>query len=108
MKVISIIIASLFLLNFNAANAQVSINTRVANTGFKDAASYGFSPDATGVNNVKALQAALDEGGTIVVSKPGVYKVSGTAYVGDNTSLDFGAGVIIQKSGETGVLLMCC
>ena len=70
--------------------------------GFADASSYGFLPTETGVNNTKALQAAFDRGGTIVVSKPGVYKVSGTAYIGDNTSLSCGAGVVIQKSNENG------
>jgi hypothetical protein len=70
--------------------------------GFTDAASFGFSPTATGVDNIKALQVALDKGGTIVVSKPGTYKVSGTAYIGDNTSLVFGAGVVLEKSNENG------
>ena len=69
---------------------------------FIDAADYGFSPEASGVDNVKALQAAVDHGGTITVSKPGVYKVSGTTYIGDNTSLVFGNGVVIKKSAENG------
>jgi len=70
--------------------------------GFADASSFGFSPSETGVNNVKALQTALDKEGTIVVSKPGTYKVSGTAFIGNNTSLIFGNGVVIQKSAEKG------
>jgi len=69
---------------------------------FADAASFGFLPNESGVNNVKSLQTALDQGGTIVVSKQGTYKVSGTAYIGDNTSLIFGNGVVIEKSAENG------
>jgi hypothetical protein len=71
-------------------------------TGFANAADFGFLPSETGVANIKALQAGFDKGGTIEVTKPGVYNVSGTAYIGDNTSLIFGAGVVIQKSDEAG------
>lgn len=81
---------ALLLAQANAAN------------GFVDGAAFGFMPDQSGVNNIKALQKAFDQGGTIIVSKPGVYKVSGTAYIGDNTSLIFGAGVVIEKSAEAG------
>lgn len=96
-----------FLLFFvaDSVTAQTTdstpLNPAVAN-GFKDASQYGFSPEATGVENVKALQAAFDRQGTILVSKPGIYKVAGTAYIGDNTSLICGAGVIFQKSAEVG------
>lgn len=84
--------------------AQKEASWAVTSTqyGFTDAASFGFSPNETGVNNVKALQAALDKEGTIIISKPGTYKVSGTAFIGNNTSLIFGNGVIIQKSAENG------
>lgn len=71
-------------------------------SGFTDASSFGFSPNESGFNNSKALQAAFDKGGTIIISKAGTYKVSGTAYIGDNTSLVCGAGVVIEKSNENG------
>lgn len=71
-------------------------------SNFTDAADFGFSPAATGVNNVKALQAAVDKGGTITVSKAGTYKIAGTVYIGDNTSLVFGNNVVLEKSGEAG------
>lgn len=71
--------------------------------GFTDAAEFGFSPDATGIENVKALQKALDQTGTIIVSQPGVYKVAGTTYIGSNTSIEFGKGVILQKVNEKGL-----
>lgn len=70
--------------------------------GFTDAAEFGFSPDATGIENVRSLQAALDQGGNIIVSKPGTYKVAGTSYIGSNTSIEFGKGVILRKVDEEG------
>ena len=71
--------------------------------GFTDAAEFGFSPDATGIENVKALQKAVDQTGTIIVSQPGVYKVAGTTYIGSNTTVEFGKGVILQKVNEKGL-----
>lgn len=68
-----------------------------------DAASCGFSPDGSGVENVKALQAALDKGGTVTIFKPGTYKIAGTAFIGSNTSLICSPGVIFQKVNERGV-----
>jgi hypothetical protein len=70
--------------------------------GFTDAGASGFSPDATGVANMKALQQAVDRNGTIVVSRPGTYKLAGTIFVGSNTSLLFGNNVFIQKVVEQG------
>ena len=72
------------------------------NPGFTNAADFGFSPNATGIENVKALQKSVDQGGTIIVSQPGTYKVAGTTYVGSNTTLEFGNGVILKKVDETG------
>lgn len=45
-----------------------------------DAASFGFSVNASGLKNRDALQKAVDKGGTIVVSRPGVYRIAGTVY----------------------------
>ena len=70
--------------------------------GFTDAGSFGFSPEATGVENTKALQQALDRTGTIVVSLPGIYKIAGTVYIGSNTSVVFGNGVYLKKVNEVG------
>ena len=71
--------------------------------GFTDASDYGFSPKASGVENVKALQTTLNQGGNIIVSEPGIYKVAGTSYIGSNTSIEFGKGVILQKVNEEGL-----
>ena len=71
-------------------------------SGFTNAANFGFSPSATGLQNMQALQKAVDQGGTIQVSTPGTYKLAGTVYIGSNTSLQFGNGVFIKKVNEQG------
>lgn len=70
--------------------------------GFRDAATYGFSPGANGLGNAAALQAALDCGGTILVSRPGIYRVAATVLIGSHTTLVFGNGVILRKVDEEG------
>ncbi len=86
----------------NGSNSLKSKHDVQVQNGFVNAEDYGFSPDATGVENVRALQEAVDQTGTIVISRPGTYKVAGTTYVGSNTTLDFGNGVILQKVDEIG------
>ena len=71
-------------------------------TGFVNAAHSGFSPEASGIENAKALQRAVDQTGTITVSKPGTYKMAGTVYIGSNTSLVFGNNVVLKKVDEKG------
>ncbi len=61
-----------------------------------------FSPDASGIANARALQHAVDQGGTIRITRPGVYRLAATIYLGSHTSLCFGPGVIIQKTDEAG------
>ncbi len=74
----------------------------VAKTAFVDAGDYGFSPDATGLENASSLQKAVDQGGTILISQPGTYKMAGTVYVGSHTSLIFGNGIFLKKVDEKG------
>lgn len=71
-------------------------------TGFVNAADFGFSPVATGLENLKALQSAVDQTGTIVVCKPGTYNMAGTVYIGSNTSLIFGNNIFLKKVNEQG------
>ena len=73
-----------------------------AASDFTDAATFGFLPGASGMANTKALQKAVEQGGTIVVSKPGTYKLAGTVYVGSNTTLQFGNNVFLKKVDEAG------
>jgi len=70
--------------------------------GFTDAGTFGFSPAASGSENTRALQRAVDLGGTIVVRRPGAYPVAGTVYLGSHTSLVFGNGVFLKKTVENG------
>ena len=70
--------------------------------GFTDAAAFGFSPVASGLENTRALQRAVDQGGTVVVSRPGTYAVAGTVYLGSHTSLIFGNNVFLKKVVEDG------
>jgi hypothetical protein len=65
-----------------------------------DAADFGFSPEASGMENARALQRAVDGGGTIVVSQPGVYKIADTVFLGSHTSLIFGNDVFLKKVDE--------
>jgi hypothetical protein len=44
----------------------------------------------------------VDRTGTVVVSRPGTYKLAGTVLLGSNTTLIFGDNVFIQKSPEQG------
>jgi hypothetical protein len=74
----------------------------VAPIGFVNAAQFGFSPDASGLENTKALQRAVDQTGTIIVSQPGTYKIAGTVFLGSHTSLIFGHNVFLKKVDEQG------
>ncbi len=68
----------------------------------RDAAEFGFDPAATGMANWAALQKAVADGGTVWVSRPGTYRLAGTVYLGSNTALRCGAGVVFQKVDEKG------
>lgn len=75
-----------------------------------DAFVYGFEPGKDGEENAKALQKAVEQGGTIVIDRPGIYDLSEPVYLGDDTTLFFGTGVKLRrqesKSGETGYVFV--
>lgn len=75
-----------------------------------DASIYGFAPGKSGEENANALQQAVNGGGTIVISQPGVYDLSEPICIGDDTTLFFGAGVTIRRqpsnSLETGYVFV--
>ncbi len=68
---------------------------------FTDANKLGFLPESDGKKNQKALQAALEKGGTIIVAQPGEYALAGTVYIGSDTSLICGNGVYFKKVRES-------
>jgi hypothetical protein len=101
-KMVSVMIRPAFiLLAVLAAAGNCAPGDHVA-PGFTDAASFGFSPEASGLDNTKALQRALERGGTVVVSRPGTYKVAGTIFLGSNTTLKFGNAVFLKKVHDQG------
>lgn len=85
-----------------AQSIEIANERIVGSHGFINAADFGFSSEASGIENAKALQAAVDKSGTIVVSQPGTYKMAGTVFVGSNTSLIFGNNVYLKKVDEKG------
>ena len=66
----------------------------------KNAATFGFLPTASATENVAALQNAVKGGGTILVDYPGVYEVNDTIRVPSNTTIIFGANVIISLTAN--------
>ncbi|RMD75748.1 MAG: hypothetical protein D6820_14060, partial [Lentisphaerae bacterium] len=73
------------------------METNVKTSSFRNAEAFGFSPEADPVGNQRALQKAVDRGGTIVVERPGIYRIGGTVYLPSYTTLQFANGVILQK-----------
>ena len=61
-----------------------------------------LNPDNTPVQNTEFLQAHLDKGGTIRLEKPGVYDVTGPLFIGNDTALEFGPGVVIRRAPHDG------
>jgi len=81
---------------------QLSVVHAGMGIGFLDAAEFGFSPEANGIENTRALQDALDQTGTIIVSQPGVYKTAAPVRIGSNTTIIFGNNVFLKKVDEQG------
>ncbi|MBO7169753.1 MAG: hypothetical protein J6W28_01080 [Clostridia bacterium] len=71
---------------------------------------YGFLPDNDAAENSRILQELLDLGGEITVELAGVYELSETVEIGDNTTLRFCTGASIRrrasKTGRTGMLIV--
>lgn len=64
---------------------------------------YGFLPGNDAFQNAQALQAAVDCGGLVLVEVPGIYDLSETIEIGDNTELRFSSGVQIRRQpSQTG------
>lgn len=65
------------------------------------------SPKNTGKQNQIAIQALLDQGGTIRIEEPGVYEVEDTLLIGSHTHLLFGAGVFLKRTaGSVGSFVL--
>jgi hypothetical protein len=92
---------ALFFIMLMPLNAYAAPASTAAD-GMIDAGDFGFSPGNTGLQNIQAMQRALDVGGTINISKPGTYAVAGTMYIGSHASLKFGDGVFLKKVNQQG------
>ena len=62
-----------------------------------NAKDYGFSAENTGLENTSALQRAIADGNTVVVSKQGIYDMAGTVRLPSDTHLRFGDGVVLRR-----------
>lgn len=57
----------------------------------------GFLPGNDADRNSAALQSAVDQGGEINVSLPGIYDISNPIEIGDDTSLIFAEGITLRR-----------
>lgn len=63
----------------------------------KFASDYGFSPSNDGALNHSILQKLLDDGGEIVIDKPGTYEIKGTLDICSDTTLSFVSGTYVKR-----------
>ncbi len=66
----------------------------------KRANEYGFLPGNDGLINAQALQTAVNSGGKIIVELPGIYDLSETVEIGDDTTIIFSKGVQIRRQSS--------
>ncbi len=100
--ILSLLLICYFQITYVSTSQASTKIHKTKQADFVNAATYGFSPNASGNENVIALQKAVDQGGTIIISTPGTYLMAGTVYVGSNTSLKFGNDVFLKKVSDSG------
>ncbi|MBQ3151194.1 MAG: hypothetical protein IJB86_08135 [Clostridia bacterium] len=66
----------------------------------KRANEYGFLPGNDGLINAQALQTAVNSGGKIIVELPGIYDLSETVEIGNDTTIIFSKGVQIRRQSS--------
>lgn len=66
----------------------------------KHANEYGFLPGNDALNNAQALQSVVNSGGEIIVELPGVYDLSETIEIGNDTAIIFSKGVQIRRQAS--------
>ena len=67
---------------------------------YTDANLLGLSPDKSPAENRAILQSALDKGGNVIISEPGVYEIDSTLFIGSFTTLEFANGAALKKVGS--------
>ncbi len=68
---------------------------------------YGFLPESNAYKNSEALQKAVDKGGYVQVTAPGIYRISEQIEIGDNTKLVFCEGVILRREASFSGINRC-
>ena len=71
----------------------------------KNAANYGFRPDAKASDNVAALQRAVGDGGTVLIDVAGTYEVDKEVVLKSNTTVIFGANTVVRKTADCSVFI---
>ena len=67
----------------------------------KMAEEYGFLPTNDGEINAKCLQQAVNGGGDVYISTPGIYSISDQIMLSDNTSIYFCAGSYLKRENNS-------
>jgi Glycosyl hydrolases family 28 len=70
-------------------------------TGTINPAYFGANPLASPAKNVESIQKALDKGGHVHLSTPGIYLINQPLIIGDNTHLQLGNAVTIKQASGT-------
>ena len=68
---------------------------------------YGFLPGNNPYKNSETFQTAVDKGGVIQVTAPGIYSISEQIEIGDNTKLVFCEGVILRREASVNGINGC-
>ena len=78
--------------------------------GRLNATDFGFLPGNGGDENSAALNRALENGGAIEVTAPGIYDISEPIILGSDTALSFAPGTVLRrtpcKNGDNGNALI--
>ena len=87
-------------------NTKILLAIVLAFVWFANAANLQEPPmmdtSASGRRNRAALQAMLDLGGVVRIDRSGRYRISGTVFIGSNTTLACAPGVVFVKTDEEG------
>lgn len=70
--------------------------------------SYGASPLKSASENTAAIQAALNNGGSISLTTPGTYQINDTLTISADTAFTLGASVEIYLADNTNKAMLMC
>lgn len=67
---------------------------------YTDVNLMGFSIENSASDNRRILQEALDKGGTVIISEPGIYNIDSYLTIGSYTTLECANGAAIRKTAS--------